>query len=139
MWEASLFSSAGSLDRLLEPGKKNLLTATCLVCMKSAKSELFPGPACRDVSTSVGTQFLDDSKDRCFPVAGRDPSQRCPWDGSEEAVKHFVPVREQSAAFNCWLLSGLAVQRSVYLYPQPIAVTHPCSLGRNGAVSGRGR
>lgn len=92
--------------------------AHSLVCMRSAKSELFLGPACHNASTSTGTQFLDDSKkDQCFPVAGWDPSHRCPWDGSEEAVKRFVPVREQSAAFNCWLLSGLPVQICVFLPP----------------------
>jgi len=70
--------------------------------MTSGKSELFLGSVWRDVSTAVGTSFLTDSREECFPVSGCDPSQRCPWDGSgEEAVKHFILVREQSAAFNC--------------------------------------
>ena len=69
--------------------------------MTSAKSDLFLGSVGCDVSTVGGTSFIADSKGERFPVARRDPSQRCPWDGSGEAVKHFILIREQSAAFNC--------------------------------------
>lgn len=85
----------------LETGKKNLLTVVSLVGMKNAKSELSPGSVWHDVSTSLGMQFLNDSEDQCFPVSGCDPCQRCPWNGLQEAVKCFIPAREQSAAFNC--------------------------------------
>lgn len=78
-----------------------MLTVISLVCTKNAKSELSPGSAWHGVSTSLGMQFLNDSKEQCFPVSGCDPCQRCPWNGLQEALKHFIPVREQSAAFNC--------------------------------------